>query len=111
MRSPLIAVAWQGPKVLRRAFSEERIRDQATADSIQRRSDLPARRREIGDRQEGEIDIHGQAREIPQEKIDRRAALQGEAIFFPDERQHPHQQLDLAEIWATWRDHPGRLGA
>ena len=56
-------------------------------------------------RQVDEVDIDRKAQHVADEKIDRGAALEREAILGPDDRQHVQQQRDLPAIGVSER-HP-----
>jgi hypothetical protein len=45
----------------------------------------------------GQIDVHGQPREILYKKIDCRAPLQGKGLFFVYQRQDSQKQFRLLE--------------
>jgi hypothetical protein len=57
----------------------------------------------IPDGQIGQVDIDGQAGEIADEQIDRRAAFQGEGLLLENQGQDAHQEPNLPLIGVTVR--------
>ena len=96
---------------LNNAFSGEPAVDAVVAavtkrcvgDSPQGRVDCGERCVPILDRQIGQVDIHRQPWEIADEKIDRRAALQGEAGFLEHEGEGSDEEADLPGVDVTDR--------
>jgi hypothetical protein len=52
----------------------------------------------IFDRQIGQIDVHGEARHIAHEQVDRGAAFERESPLLGDERKDANEQGDLLPV-------------